>query len=172
MRRVVVPLLAAPVALVSLAGSATAIIDPHPEYKTSSDYYTVALCEHPSDERLGFYTVIYTGDEHQPEGADVDAFDLYAVDDGANELFDPSVAVKKVMYSYGILDHKEYVPTSSLFYASAHVKVAGETDSGRNVTDVQAMAFEVIWKVEDDPATRSLSCVVKLDKFNKYKDKD
>jgi hypothetical protein len=170
MRRAVVPLLAAPVALIALAGNATAVVTPYPDGdKTDGPHVTHATCYHPYAP-LAFEVYITTGEEGAPQGLDVSSVDVQGVDDQAEgDFHNGAVQAKHLRWQYGIVTgygkDTEFKGSSGVFSAGASIRNGGDNHSGLPVTDVQAIWFEYVWKTLDPTAIRTLSCVVKLDGY-------
>jgi hypothetical protein len=160
--RVLVPLLAAPVALVCIATNAAAInVEPHT--MNDNNTTTAAYCEHPSDHNIWFDAYIGTGDEYGPDANDVKGMYVEMVDRTALDyLYNAEAHASELKYTFGIFDNGNFVPTTSTFADGSKVK-NGVFISTTKSADVQAVKFDATWRLLHPNRMRTVSCVIELD---------
>ena len=158
------PLLAAPVALVCLASSASAmIVQPQMAPAEQSSTATSGYCEHPNDSNLWFDFTITTGDEDGPDANDVKRLETTMTDlHGDGEYLNTGAHAVEMKYTFGIFDGEKFVPTSWTFAAGSKMK-NGEFAKNKKAADVEALKLEGIWRALDPNRMRTVTCIVELD---------
>jgi|1186.fasta_scaffold1012901_1 hypothetical protein len=166
LRRKMVPLLAAPVALVCLATTAAAVIVT-PIYN-DEDISTVssAICYYPNESvGLQFQANITTGDESGSDALDIKGMSVYMSDrNTSGDFYHPEAHATELKYTFGIADGENFVPTSGTFAAGSKLK-NGVFNPKTKAADVQGVKFEATWRLLHPNRMRTVTCIQWLDGF-------
>jgi hypothetical protein len=166
MRRAVTPMLAAPVAVVCLATSAAAVVDPDPSYFDYGDAATTTSADCENDVVNAYFDAfITTGSEYSSDANDIKSMVVKMSDTEAadNDYSEPNVHAVDLKYAFGIFDlNDNFSATSGTFKAGSKLK-HGEFSATTKAADVEAVKFEGTWRLLHPNRMRTVSCVIKLD---------